>query len=166
MQSCFIGMTLENVVRYIDREYGEEIRQKTIEGWKDAKFSYGVKFHFLNEFSSGRLVCKNKKLMCYGDTQDDVLTFQTETEASAFIDEVNNKAKEYYKKYLNLKKECGMHMSDDDYNHIFKPFFNKIEGFTENGLDSLYWNVFVLLVEEEKTGNPKYKLEVVQVVIH
>ena len=60
-------MTFEHVVRFIDREYGEEIRQKTIEGWKDTKFSYGVKFCFLNAFGVGRLVCKNKTLMGYGD---------------------------------------------------------------------------------------------------
>ena len=85
-----------NVVRYIDRVYGEEIRQKTIDGWKDARFCYGVKFCFLNSFSGGRLVCKHKDLMGYGDTMADVLTFDTEIEASAFIDEVNKKAKEYY----------------------------------------------------------------------
>ena len=61
-QSHLFGMTFEHVVRFIDREYGEEIRQKTIEGWKDTKFSYGVKFCFLNAFGVGRLVCKNKTL--------------------------------------------------------------------------------------------------------
>lgn len=30
----------DNVVFFIDRAYGEELRKKTIEGWKDAKFAY------------------------------------------------------------------------------------------------------------------------------
>lgn len=161
-QSQFFGMTLEHVVRYIDREYGEEIRQKTIEGWKDARFSYGVKFCFLNSFSGGRLVCKHKDLMGYGDTQDDVLTFDTETEASDFIDEVNKKAKEYHEEYINLEKTGDR---DWDYENVFKPFFNKIEGKMENGTDSVYWRAFSGLNEEDKNGRPEYKMEVVQIVL-
>ena len=161
-QSHLFGMNLEHVVRYIDREYGEEIRQKTIEGWKDARFSYGVKFCFFNSFSGGRLVCKHKNLMGYGDTQDDVLTFSTETEASAFIDEVNKKAKEYHEEYINLEKTGDR---DWDYENVYKPFFNKIEGKMENGMDSVYWRAFRGLNEEDKNGRPEYKMEVVQVVL-
>ena len=54
-QSKLFGLTMEHVVRFIDREYGEEIRRKTIEGWKDTKFAYGVKFSYLNSFSGGSL---------------------------------------------------------------------------------------------------------------
>ena len=161
-QSHLFGMTLEHVVRYIDREYGEEIRQKTIEGWKDARFSYGVKFFFLNSFSGGRLVCKNKCLMGLDDTQDDILTFKTEKEAAAFIKEVNEKAKEYHDEYINLERSGD---KEWDYENVIKPFFNKIEGEMENGIDSVYWKAFSGLNEEEKSGNPEYKMKVVQVVL-
>lgn len=161
-QSHLFGMTLEHVVRFLDREYGEDIRQKTIEGWKDTQFAYGVKFCFLNSFSGGRLICKNKTLMGYGDTQEDVLTFETEAEASAFIEEVNKKAKEYYEEYINLKRTGDR---DLDYEKVCKPFFDKIEGKMENGTDSVYWRVFSGLNEEKRNGNPEYKMEVVQVVL-
>ena len=161
-QSHLFGMTLEHVVRYIDREYGEEIRQKTIKEWKDARFSYGVKFYFLNSFSRGKLVCKHKDLMGYGATIADVLTFDTEIEASAFIDEVNKKAKEYHEEYINLEKTGNR---DEDYENIFKPFFNKIKRKMENGTNSVYWMAFSGLNKEDKNGRPEYKMEIVQVVL-
>lgn len=158
--SHLVGINIENVVRFIDREYGEEIRQKTIEGWKDAKFSYGVKFCYVNSFDSGRLVCKNKTLMGYGDTQDNVLTFETEKEASDFIEEVFKKAKEYHEEYTNLKRTGD---GDWDYENIVKPFFNKIE--KDTGIDSVYWKAFSGLNQEENDGEPVYGMKVVQVVL-
>ena len=107
-------------------------------------------------------MCKHKDLMGYGDTQADVLTFDTEVEASAFIDEVNKKAKEYHEEYINLEKTGDR---DWDYENVFKPFFNKIEGKMENGMDSVYWRAFSGLNEEYKNGRPEYEMEVVQVIL-
>lgn len=159
-QSKLFGFTTEHVVRFIDREYGEEIRCKTLEGWKDAKFAYGVKFSYLNSFSGGRLVMKNKTLMGWGDNTKDVLSFDSEKDAALFIKEVNEKATQYYKEYISLKKkETGDH--DWDYEHTFKPFFNTIKG---NEIDSVYWNAFGGLDKEKESGRPEYKMEVVQIV--
>lgn len=161
-RSHLFGMSLEHVVRFLDREYGEEIRQKTIEGWKDTQFAYVVKICFLNSFSDGRLICKNKTLMGYGDTQEDVLTFKSEEEASAFIEEVNKKVKEYHEEYINLERTGNR---DLDYEKVYKPFFEKIKGKEEKGTDSVYWRAFSCLNEEERNGKPEYKMEVVQVVL-
>ena len=158
-----VGMNIEHVVRFIDREYGENIRQKTIEGWKDAKFAYAVKFYFLNSFGNGRLICKNKTLMSwFNNSQDEILTFETESEASDFIEEVNEKAKEYYNEYTNLERT-----DDKNYNYekICKPFFDKIEGKIENGIDSVYWMAFAHFNDKDN-GKPSYNMKVVQVVLH
>lgn len=161
-QSHLFGMSLENVVRFIDREYGEEIRQKTLEGWKNAKFAFGVSFNFLNSFSGGRNVCKNKCLFGYGDKQEDILTFDTEETAQAFIDGVNKKAEQYAEEYVKLPKTDNR---DYDYENAYKPFFNKIEGHMKNGTDSVYWRAFSGIVHEKQTGRKEYKMEVVQVVL-
>lgn len=39
----FLGMKLISVLYFLDREYGEELKQKSIEGWKDTKFCYVIK---------------------------------------------------------------------------------------------------------------------------
>ena len=35
-----ILVSLESVLYFLDREYGESLRKKTIEGWKQTKFGY------------------------------------------------------------------------------------------------------------------------------
>ncbi len=40
-----------NVFYYLDREYGESLRKKTIEGWKDTKFGYIIKYGLSGSFS-------------------------------------------------------------------------------------------------------------------
>lgn len=161
-QSHLFGMTIDRVVKFIDRGYGEEIRKKTIDGWKDAKFAYAIKFSYLGSFSNGCLVCKDKTLMGYGNTQEDVMTFNKKSEAYPFIKEVNRKAKQYYKEYLKLERTEN---SDWDYENTFKPFFNKIKGKMENGQNSVYWSAFSGLARGEKNGEPEYKMDVVQVVL-
>ena len=161
--SHLFGLVLENVVKYLDREYGEEIRQKSIEGWKDAKFSYGVKFCYLNSFSNGRLISKDKTLMnLYGvkEGRNNILTFETEDEAARFIEEINKKAEEYYSEYLSLKRT-----GDKDYDHenVVKPFFNKIK---MGNNDSVYWEAFYMLAESKrKKERPEFNMKVVQIVL-
>lgn len=161
-QSKLFGFTMGHVVRFIDREYGEDVRRKTLEGWKDAKFSYGVKFLYLNSFSDGRLVMKNHTLIGWNDDDKNILSFDSEKAAALFIKEVNEKANKYFEEYNSLKK-TGDH--DWDYEHTFKPFFNSIKEKTGHGIDSVYWKVFGGLCEEKKNGKPECKMEIVQIVI-
>lgn len=160
--SYLFGMSLESVVRFIDRKYGEAIRQKTLEGWKNAKFAYGVSFGFLNSFNGGRNVCKNKCLFGYGDKPEDVMTFDTYRAAHAFIDDVNEKAEQYAEEYIKLPKTNNR---DYDYKNTYQPFFNKIKGRMENGTDSIYWYAFRGIAHKKQTGQKEYEMEVVQVVL-
>ena len=162
-QSHLLGFNMDYVVRYIDREYGESIRQQSIEDWKDTVFAYGVKFSFINSFSDGNLIMKDETLMnpFSGDLYSDILRFDTEEEAQRFIDKVNKKAEEYYEEYIALEK-TGNH--DYDYNNIFAPFFNKIKGKSGNR-DSIYWEVFSALDTEKEKNKKVYNLEVVQVIV-
>ena len=107
-------------------------------------------------------MCKNKALTGYINTQDNILTFETEKEASDFIEEVNKKAKEYHEEYINLKRTGD---KDWDYENVVKPFFYKIEKEMENGMNSVYWKAFSALNQEEKDKNPVYRMKVVQVVL-
>jgi len=161
-QSHLFGMSLENVVRFIDRKHGESIRQKTLEGWKNAKFAYGVSFGYLNSFNGSRNVCKNKCLFGYGDKPEDVLTFDTEEAAQAFIDDINAKAEEYANEYENLPLTGNR---DYDDKNVYTPFFNRIEGKMENGTNSVYWRAFSGISHERKNGQKEYRMEVVQVVL-
>ena len=71
------------VYRFVNREYGEELRYKTIEGWKDTVFGYGLKFGYKNSFSGGLLLnTKNKRF--FGQEGEEKLTFKTKEEAETY----------------------------------------------------------------------------------
>ena len=162
LQSYLFGMSLESVVRFIDREYGEEIRQKTLEGWKNAKFAFAVSFTYLNSFSGGRKVCENKCLYGYGDKLDDILIFNTELDAQAFIADVYKRAERYVEEYLKLPKSDDR---DYDQKYIYEPFFDRISEEMESGVDSVYWRAFSGTKHEKETGEKEYAMKVVQVVL-
>lgn len=153
MRSRILGMVVEHVVRFIDREYGEILRQQTLKGWKNTKFGYAVKFQYLNSLDSGRLICKDKSLVCNKD--DEILTFDTEEEASTFINEINEKGKGYFNEYIELEKE-GKDSAE---------FFNRMENEIENCIFSVYWYVFSALNKEKDEGCPQYILKIVQTPI-
>ena len=46
---CGLATTCSHhVLRFIDRDYGEELRQRTLTRWKNVKFEYGVMCSYLN----------------------------------------------------------------------------------------------------------------------
>lgn len=155
----FLGLYIDKVVRYIDREYGESIRQKTIEGWKDSRFAYGIKLNHLDTFTDGRYLCKDDFIAGFDYKPSDILTFETKEEAKAHIKEIIKLTKSYVKQYDNLERT-----GDDNYDfeNIAKPFFKTIKG-RENddkGFNSIYWRLFCIMKD-----NRKYSLTVVQVVL-
>ena len=161
--SSFLCFNSLHVIRYIDREYGEEIREKTLEGWKDTKFAYGIKFSYLNSFSDGQLLMKNNTLMSFDDKEENILVFEDSKSARDYIQKIKQKTKIYYNKYLELPRTEN---HEYDYQHTIHPFFDKFEKEIEGGLDSIYCRVFSGMAREQKSGNPEYKLCVVQMVLH
>lgn len=162
-QSTFLGFSTLHVIRYIDRDYGEKIREKTLEGWKGVKFGYGIKFSYINSFSEGRFLLKNKTLMSFDDKEEDILSFDSAKKARNYMKNIEKKSKEYFEEYLALPRTED---SEYDYNHTMKPFFEKIEGKMEHGIDSVYWSVFHGMNEEKKSGKKEYKMSIVQIVLH
>ena len=65
----------ESVYRFVDRIYGEEMRQKTLEGWKNAEFGYSLKFGYLNSMSGSRFINKDYQIMSIFDDQNDYMFF-------------------------------------------------------------------------------------------
>lgn len=84
-QKGFFGSM--HAIRFILRDKGEELRKKSLEGWKDTKFCYAIRIS--NGF--------NKNFML--DKDFNRLLFNSEEEASNYL-------KEYFEKsYRHLEKE-------------------------------------------------------------
>lgn len=114
-----------SVLYFLDREYGEEMRRKTMDGWKDAKFAYALKFCNKDSMSGGYFINKNLCVIIPGISGGDILLFDTEGDALLFSSELIVKAHKYAKdamdEYLKIKID---HQEDVN---IFTIIENKIE---------------------------------------
>lgn len=144
-----------SVNRFIDREYGERLREKSIEGWKDTKFEYAIKFSWLSSFSPGYNVAKNGK-SSYEKTN--LLTFQSEDLAKEHISKLIKLAEDYYKKY------CELSAGEDSDNAIRELMDTmKTDGYDTSSV------VFDLVYgmereDQSKTNQKQYKICPVQVL--
>lgn len=119
-----LNLDLLYVIRYIDREYGEKIRQETLENWKNVEFVYGIKF-FSNTISTGGMfIMKNNMLKTSFDDFEDILTFKTEKDAMFFIEETNKIINQHYREYSDLIKTGDFAY---DYKYITTPFLNNLK---------------------------------------
>ena len=80
----------EHLVRFLDREYGEEMRAKSLEGWKDAKFGWIVckKCGFLGNIPLTVAGIARPSYYKADARMYPIKFYDTEAEAQSFIDEL------------------------------------------------------------------------------
>ena len=141
----------ENVYKYVDREYGEHLRQKTIEGFNNTEFGYSIKFGYLNSMSGSRFVSENNKILTMFDDQRNYIFFSTIEEAENYKNKVLSIAEKVKNGYLYLKNN------------------NYPEEMRKNCLRSyeslnIIKEVYFAMIREKKDVNNKWKIEIVQAI--
>lgn len=141
------GTKSESVHRYLDREYGESLRIKTIEGFKDAEFGYSLKFGYLNSMSGSRFISKDKKIVGF-QSESEHIFFENEADANSFKLKLIAEAEEIVVKYneVNSTKD----------NKKISEFVQK------NYQDNIVSTLWAVMAEPSE-GND-WRLEVVQVI--
>lgn len=127
--SSIFGIQLDRVCVFLDEEYGQELRKKTIEGWKDTKFGYSICYGYTNSMSSPRYVLTDNTTAFAKRKGIEPYFFDTEGEAQEKINELiaeANKIQEEYNKIEKGKKEKYL---EDNYVHniIWDMFFSMNE---------------------------------------
>lgn len=94
----------DNVIMYLDRKIGDEIKKKSIEGWKDAKFGYSIAGEFKNSLN-GPVVFDNdgNPLPCM-QWRSPCIFFETEEAAQKQIDIWTEQAKKIGETYNRLEQ--------------------------------------------------------------
>lgn len=146
MGNIFGGIT-ESVIRFIDREYGEKIRNKTIKGFEDTEFGYSLKFGYLNSFKGSLHVKRDYTLLSLfdEDLSTSMIYFKTEAEAQQARDSIISKANDLVKEYRENQNKSDLEIS--------KLFEEKWKG--------IYSDVAHAILGEVEE---KWKLKIVQAV--
>lgn len=77
---CIMG--LDQVLYFLDRDYGESLRKKTIDGWKGAKFAYGLYCDSIPINTNGKLEFDGKDE--YFDSAKDAIDLATRIAEDAY----------------------------------------------------------------------------------
>ena len=118
-------LRIDHVLYFLDRDYGESLRKKTIEGWKGAKFAYGLYCDSISVNTSGQLEYGRQDI--YFDSVKDAIELATKI------------AEEAYRKAFSL---AGLPWKDD------AEYLSFIDG-----LNPLHRIVFSLLEDVYKEGD-------------
>lgn len=116
---------IESVRYFLDRDYGESLRKKTIEGWKKAKFAYGLYCNSIPVNIHGRLEYEKQDI--YFDSAKDAIELATKI------------AEEAYQKAFSLVglpwKDDAEYLSflDDTRNPLKRIIFSLLEDVYEEG---------------------------------
>lgn len=104
--SNLFGMKMISVIKFVNYDYGAEMRQRFLNGWKDVKFGWGIEAGYPNSFSGFSYVCEN---MCtynhyLSPAENSVpLYFENEADAQIMLNEINNTCSEYVKEFKKAK---------------------------------------------------------------
>ncbi len=148
--SHLFGMTMISVAKFVNYDYGKEMRKKFLEGWKDTQFGWGLEAGNAHSTSGFTAVCED--MATYNrylspEKNSPTLYFETEIEAQAKMDEIVR----ICQSYIDRCKDAP----DSDSQ---KAILDEIE--QKFGLFSVYLNyVFAKLSSE---GESDYRFRVVQ----
>lgn len=117
----FFGKKTIDVIHFLNREFGEEIKKQSLEGWKDAKFGWVIQFG--NKLSmSSPYPLNDKNEMC-SPLEDRPKVFSTREEANAHIASLLDAAKTYAKKYSNM----AVDKSEEEIDKLQHDMFHELE---------------------------------------
>ena len=92
---------VDKVVYFIDRKIGEELRQKSLEGWKDTKFGWAIECGNKNSFSGYSMLNKKTERISALDEDRTPISFTSKEEAARYVEDLIERARYYAKRLAN-----------------------------------------------------------------
>jgi len=141
----FLGMKFIEVLYFLDREYGEEMKRKSIEGWKDTKFAWILRNSNFAQYvkEDGSLIYDRKLAK----------TFDTEEETLNKLDNLTKEAYSYIEKYKGREiDECF-----NDFIKDLNIYYNLRDDC--NGSDLAVMELISKIVADGKYFEPKVEID-------
>lgn len=92
---------IDNVLYFLDRQIGEELRQKSLEGWKDTKFGWVIECGNKNSFSGYSMLNKKNERITVFDKDRSPMVFDTKESADEYVEYLIERARYYAKRLAN-----------------------------------------------------------------
>lgn len=95
---------VDKVLYFLDRKIGEELRQKSLEGWKNTKFGWGIKCGNKYSFIGYSMLNKRCEQISILSKDKTPIVFDTENDANKYIEYLLEKSR-CYAKQLDVTEE-------------------------------------------------------------
>lgn len=139
----FLGMNFTNVVYFLNREYGEEMKQKSIEGWKDTKFAWVLKICNFHQY------VKKDGILTYERNDNAIEIFNTEEDALERLSKLTDEAYSCIEKYKGREvDECF-----DEFKQDLNERYNLKDN--DNETDLAVMELISKIVSDNKYFEPK-----------
>ena len=127
-------LRIDHVLYFLDRDYGESLRKKTIESWKDAKFAYGL---YCDSISAYGLYCDSISVNTCGQLEYGRQNIYFDSAKDA-IELATKIAEEAYQKAFRLaglpwKRDAEYLSFFNDFNPLRRIIFSLLEDVHEEG---------------------------------
>ena len=101
IQSVKLFGRIDKVIYFLDRKVGEELRQKSLAGWKDTKFGWTIECGYKNSFAGYSMLNKNNERISAFDEERTSISFETKEEATKYVESLIERARYYAKRLAN-----------------------------------------------------------------
>lgn len=120
------------VRHYLDREYGESLKEKTIEGWKDSEFCYSIMIYNRNSFGPGYFVSTDYDFYVpvASNTSDKIMQFDSYQEAVKVADSLESESKRMLSDLESLPEDVTAEL----YDSVMKKYHNVVRYGSSDGL--------------------------------
>ena len=98
IQSVKFFGRVDKVIYFLDRKVGEELRQKSLDGWKSTKFGWVIECGYNSSFAGYSMLNKKNERFLYLDKENTLMTFDSQEAANKYAEYLVDKARYYTKR--------------------------------------------------------------------
>lgn len=147
---------IDKVLYFLDRQIGEELRQKSLEGWKDTKFGWAIECGYKNSFSEYSMLNKNNERITVFDKNREPTTFDTKEAANEYAEYLIERSKYYAKQLVN--NLCGI-TDEKERDKIIDNAIDEIENDTKTKFSIILDFTFDMLTGNCEPKSSEYNLD-------
>lgn len=146
----------DSVLYFLDRTIGEELRKKSLDGWKDTKFGWAIECGNKNSFSGYSMLNKKMERISMFDEERKPMTFDTEEAAKRYVEDLIERSKYYAKRLVN--NLCGI-TDEKERDKIIDNAIDEIENDTETKFSIISDFTFDMLTGNCEPKSSEYSLD-------
>lgn len=146
----------DSVLYFLDRTIGEELRKKSLDGWKDTKFGWAIEYGNKNSLSGYSMINNKLEKISIFDEGQEPMGFDTEEAAKEYVEDLIERARYYAKRLAN---ELSNITETKERSDIVYGVINEIDEYAGTEFNILSDFTFDMLTDDYKLKSSECNLD-------